>query len=140
MYRPQLPAEAQLAQILGPGQIRNCHLSGSRQHTQRNRQIKTAALLGQVCRGQVGRDAPSRKLETGIEQCAAHAVPALANRGLGQSDNGKRRQSTGKVNLNGNRGCVGTSTGATVHKCQRHVDCSLSLSIPILGNDYCSSG
>ncbi len=38
-----------------------------------------AALLGQICRGEIDGDAPSRERQTRGDQCGPHPLPRLGN-------------------------------------------------------------
>jgi hypothetical protein len=66
---------------------------------ERDRKIEPAALLRNVGRTEMGRDAAGRHPETGIQQCGANPVAALANGRRRQAGDREGRQAAGQVNL-----------------------------------------
>ena len=66
---------------------------------ERDRKIEGRAGLADVGRREVDGDAMGRKLEAGIADCAAYAVAAFADAGVGQADHREHRHAERHVHL-----------------------------------------
>lgn len=121
VYAAQLASQGQLADELQSGDSIGRHLAAGDQDAQRDRQVKARAVLGQVGRCQVDRDAPLRHLELGAEQGRPHAVLGLAHRGLGQADDRHPRQAAGQMHLDLDRRRLHAALGAAVDEGDGHV-------------------
>jgi hypothetical protein len=108
-YRAQIARQRKLAGELEGVERIGLQLPAGRQDAQRNRQVETAGLLGQIGGRQVDRDAPVGKFELAVEQCRAHALAALADFGIGQPDDIEGGQAVREVDFDGDGRCLDSS-------------------------------
>jgi hypothetical protein len=101
--RPQFAGQCQLARELVGSECRRRNLPRCCQDPERDRQIESARLLGQVGGGEIGCDPACRKLEMRVLQCGTHAVPTFLDLGLRKTHKVARRQATGKMHLDRDR-------------------------------------
>ena len=115
--RADLAIESQLADELEALQVCREDLLGVRgEDTERDREVIAAAVLGQVGRRQVDRQAPGRgKAKAGIGDGPVHAIAALAHRGFGQTDDREARHAVGEIDLDHHRWCGDADLGAGVN-------------------------
>jgi hypothetical protein len=66
--------------------------AGRGQDPQRDRQIERGARLADVGGGETHRNPVRRVVESGVANRQAHALAALADRGVGQADHDELRQ------------------------------------------------
>src|SRR5690606_18367365 len=97
--RSQGTGQGQLTQELPFLQGLQRNLPRSREHAQGNGKIEAATLLRQIGGRQVDGDAASGKLETGIENGAAHPVLAFLNCCFRQADDGQPGQAIGQMDF-----------------------------------------
>ena len=83
----------------------------SEQDPDRHRQIERRAGLAQVGRREVDRDPPRRMDETGVPECAAHALAGLLEGGVGQPDDGEPGQPGRDVDLDADQPAVEADEG-----------------------------
>ena len=95
----QPAVEAELAEHGQPLQRLGRHLFARREDADRDRQIEAGAVLAQVGRREVHRDAALRELEARVGDRSAHALARLAHRSIPESDDRERRQSLTYVDL-----------------------------------------
>src|SRR4051812_45402915 len=81
---------------------------GRGEDAQRDRQVERRSRLAHVGGGQVDGDPVRRKLEPGVADRAAHAIAALADAGVRQTDHGERRKAEADVDLHMHRARVDT--------------------------------
>ena len=74
-----------------------------RHQAERDRQIVMAAFLRQVGRREIDRDPPRRQRQPRSDQCRPHPLPRFRHRLVGETDNGKRRQSGRDLHLHVDR-------------------------------------
>lgn len=82
MHGPNSSGQRQLTQTLHLLQRLDGQLPAGGQNAQRDGQIKTPAVLGQVGGRQIEGDTARRKLQAGIDNRAADPVFAFFNRAL----------------------------------------------------------
>ena len=71
------------------------------QNADRDRQVEAARLFRQFCRREIDRDPPLREIELRILQRGAHAIAALLDFGLGESDQIECGQASRQMDLDG---------------------------------------
>ena len=84
--QPELPQHRVMGQLLAR---QHAHLH---QHPQRDGQIEMAALLQQIGGREIDGDAAGRQSEPDGDQRGTHPLPALADRLVGQADDGEAGQ------------------------------------------------
>ena len=115
-HRPQVAAQRELARKLEARQLGAINLSAGRQNAQRDRQVKTPRVLGQVGRRQVDGDAfVARKLQPAVLDGRAHPLAGFLDFCLCQPDQGEARQTVGQVNLHRDRFGLQTEQRPAVH-------------------------
>ncbi|MNX88053.1 hypothetical protein D3C86_1200100 [compost metagenome] len=117
---PHCTGKRQLPQALHVIQRQRRHLHAGRENPQRNRQIESPAILGQIRRRQIQRDPSRRKLQPRIDDRAAHPVLAFLHRRLGQADHGQRWQTIGQVDFNSDGWRLHADLGAAVYDGEGH--------------------
>ncbi|MNX71598.1 hypothetical protein D3C86_1029190 [compost metagenome] len=85
---PHRARQCQLTQTFHIIERQRRHLNTGGKNPQRNRQIESPSVLGQIRRRQIQRDPPRRKLQPRIDDRTAHPILALLHRRLGQADHG----------------------------------------------------
>ncbi len=113
-HRAQRPGKGQLADPFHVLQFHPPQLAAGEQNAHRDRQIETAAVLGQVRRRQIDGDALLGKAEAAVDQRRAHPVLALADRGVGQADHGEAGQPRAQMDFNAHRYGADPQGGAAV--------------------------
>ena len=106
VHRAQLAGQCQFAEKFETlqGIARNAAIGGK--DAERDRQVETAAVLGQVGWRQTHRDLALRIVELAIEDRRAHAVAGFAHGRLRQTHDGGARQAAGQVHLADHQGCA----------------------------------
>ena len=113
-HRAQRPGQGQLTDPFHVLQFHPPQLAAGEQDAHRDRQIETAAVLGQVRRRQIDGDALLGKAEAAVDQRRAHPVLALADRGVGQADHGEAGQPRAQMDFNAHRYGADPQGGAAV--------------------------
>ena len=119
-HRAQGTRERQLAGIFKVGQTRHGNLFRGGQDAQRDGQIQTPGLLGQVGRCQIDGDAPAGELEARVEDGGAHAVLAFLDLGVGQANDVEGRQAVSQMDFHRDFGRLHAGQGATFEEGKRH--------------------
>ena len=114
-YAAQRAIQCEFAKELVARQALRWNLSGCTENSECNRQIETAALLGQVGRCEIDCDAPIGKFKMGIQQRATHPVPTFAHSGFRQTDNVECGQPVRQMSFNLHQRCVDARERATVN-------------------------
>ena len=89
-WRTSPPRPSSPIRPIRPGPARTC--SDPEQDAERDREVERRAGLSDLGRGEVDRDPARRVVEPGVAQRAAHALPRLGQRGVGQADDREPRQ------------------------------------------------
>ncbi len=119
--RAQLACQRKLArQIRSRRARRRRDLPARSEYAERDRQIETAGLLGQVGGGKIDRDAARREFELRVLHRSADAVSRFAHFGFGQTHDVHPRQSAGEMHLDGNQRRFNAGERAAVHDGNRH--------------------
>jgi len=114
--RTQLPAQRQLAGELVTGELARVDLAAGGQDAQRNRQIETAGVLGQVGGRQVDGDAlVGREFEAGVLDGRTHPFARFLDFGFGQAHQREAGQPVGQMNLNTHGVGLHAQQGAALH-------------------------
>ena len=79
------------------------HLTAGGEDAERDREVETAAVLGQFGGRQVHGNAAVGIFELGVLDRDAHAITGFAHRGFRQPDDGSAGQAAGKVHLHGDQ-------------------------------------
>src|SRR5216684_9367108 len=87
---------------------------------ERDGQIESAALLGELRRSEIDRDAPRWKVEARVYEGGAHPVAALLHFGVRQTDDGERGQAVRQMHLDGDCGRVQSRERTAVEHRERH--------------------
>src|SRR5690606_10741170 len=101
VHRPQFAVEGELGDELVVAEVLRRQLSRGGENAEGDGQVVAAALLGNIGGGEVDGDAPGREVEVGVEQGAAHPLPALLHRRLRHAYDAQARQAVGQVDLDG---------------------------------------
>ena len=93
------------------GQHHPRNLPGGCKDAQGDRRIETTTLLRRVGWRQIDVDPPGRKIEAGVLNGAADAIPALLDRLFGQSDDREGGKAVGEVHLDRDFWCIDPGAG-----------------------------
>ena len=86
----QFSPETQFAEVFSRQiRYRGFDLTGGGQDTECNRQVKAAAVLGNIGGRKIHGNPASGKIKARIDQRTAYAFPAFPDRGLGKADDGE---------------------------------------------------
>ncbi|MCY1370509.1 hypothetical protein D9M69_576020 [compost metagenome] len=103
-HRAQLTAQRELAGEFPAGQARGADLAAGGQDAQRDRQVKTARVLGQVGRGEVDGDALGRgELQPRVGDGRAHPFARFLHLGIGQAHQREAGQAIGQMDFHADR-------------------------------------
>lgn len=117
------------AQLAGQGQFAKEFMAlqqGARnavvgsQDAQRNRQVETTTILGQVSRSEPDRHLALRILKLAIEYGGAYPVACFANGGFRQADNRGARQAAGQMHFADHQWRIHAFLGTTVDDGKTH--------------------
>ena len=96
-------------------------LAAGGQDAQRNGQIKTTRVLGQVGWRQVDGDAlVGRKLQPAVLEGTAHALARLLHFGVGQPHQRESGQAVGQMHFHRHSRGVQSKQGAAGYQCEAH--------------------
>ena len=98
-HRPDRALQTQLAQDRDATQPLAGDLAGRRQDAEGDRQVEGGAVLADVGRGEIHRDALQGKRVAGIGERRVHPLAPFLHRALRQSHRRERRQAVGDVGL-----------------------------------------
>ena len=102
-------------------QSRGSDLAAGGQNAQRNRQIETARILGQIGRRQIDRDAlVARKLQPAVLDGAAHALACFFHLGVGQPHQCEAGQAIGQMHLDRDGRRIQPKKGAAGYQGKAH--------------------
>ena len=90
------------------------------QDAQRNRQVETTTILGQVSRSEPDRHLALRILKLAIEYGGAYPVACFANGGFRQADNRGARQAAGQMHFADHQWRIHAFLGTTVDDGKTH--------------------
>jgi len=114
--RPQLPGERQLAGEFMAAQPAGVHLAAGGQDADRDRQVETAGVLGQVGRRQVDGDfLVVREFQAGVEDGRAHALPGFLDLDVCEPHQGEAGQTVGQMHLDSNCRRLQPQQGPALH-------------------------
>ncbi len=102
LERPQCTIKGQFAQKFAIGKTLHRDLSRGCQNAQSDGQIEPTSLLGKIGRRKINGDSAGRKLEAGVQESAPNALLAFSDTGFRQAHDRERRQTAGKMDLDGN--------------------------------------
>ena len=106
-------------QLVAVGCLRR-QLATRDQDADRDCQVETAALLGEIGGCEVDRYAPGRELETAVDQGTAHPVAAFLHGLFRQADDVERRQAIGEMGFDRDRGGRDPHCGTAQRACVCH--------------------
>ena len=105
-HRLDLAGQPQFAIDLPALQITlHPHLPGGDQDGQRDSQVETTALFGQIGRGQIDGDATGRQFIAAVGQRRPHPLFALAHHRGGQTHDGEAGQTAAQMQFNAHQRC-----------------------------------
>jgi hypothetical protein len=102
-HRAEATVERHLTDQRHLGEPRRVELTRGGEDADRHREVVAGALLREVGRGQVDRDATRRQLEAAVAQGAAHALARLEHRAAGQSHDREPGEPERDVHLHAHR-------------------------------------
>ena len=119
-YRAQFAGQRQLAGKFEGAELVAGNLPRGGQNAEGDRQVETAAFLGQIRRGEVDGDAPLGKFELAGLQRGAHPVAGFAHFHIRQPDQREGGQPVGEVHLDAHLGGLQADEGAALQNGQAH--------------------